>query len=547
MSEKRSLPGEATRIVVPIVILAVGIGGFIALGGKKPPESQPPEDAGPPLVETVNVIENDGPMNIRVDGRVVPYREITISAEVGGRVKFKAEECRAGHFVESGVTLIEIDPSDYQFEFERLSSEVAQAVSQLTELQVDIDNTADQIKLAEEQLQLEKNELERSRSLYERRLIPDNDYETALNNKLRVDRELYDLRSRARQLDASVARLEAAKKRAETLRDKAELDIQRCAIKAPCDGVVISDPVEQGAYVAKGMALLAFEDTSKVEVECHLRMKQLYWIWDQARSTGSDLPTTAPSSRSAYELPKTDVTVTYELNNREYTWKGRLDRYDGLGLDNATRTVPCRIVVPDPVRVKNEQADGGSPVGSFYPGQLPSGPPALVRGMYVTLQIHATPGRNLMRVPETAVQPGNEIWRVVGGKLDMVDVDVAAVEIDMMLRRGVLDDDGLKEAIFKPNVLTPDLEAELRADPLLTRQQKEELFKHVVYRDGVLRNQAFENAIYVVPAEGEDLLPGDAVIVSPLAGAEDGMAVTRGDGAAATSKATSASREAAHQ
>jgi multidrug efflux pump subunit AcrA (membrane-fusion protein) len=41
-----------------------------------------------------------------------------------------------------------------------------------------------------------------------------------------------------------------------------------------------------------------------------------------------------------------------------------------------------------------------------------AGPPALVRGMFVTVRIHAEPRATLLRVPERAVRPGGRVWTI---------------------------------------------------------------------------------------------------------------------------------------
>jgi len=105
------------------------------------------------------------------------------------------------------------------------------------------------------------------------------------------------------------------------------------------------------------------------------------------------------------------VRVIYRLaglNDREYAWEGRLARYDGLGVDEKTRTVPCRVVVDEPMKRMSTHAHG---------------PPALLRGMYVTIRIQVDPETPLLEVPEDAVQPGNIVWRVRENKLAIIPVN----------------------------------------------------------------------------------------------------------------------------
>ena len=49
-----------------------------------------------------------------------------------------------------------------------------------------------------------------------------------------------------------------------------------------------------------------------------------------------------------------------------------------------------------------------------------TGPRALVRGMYVSVLIHASPQVSFLRVPESAVHPGKMVLRVRANKLDIV-------------------------------------------------------------------------------------------------------------------------------
>ena len=164
--------------------------------------------------------------------------------------------------------------------------------------------------------------------------------------------------------------------------------------------MIVTESVEADSYVQKGTPLVVIEDTAAVEVKCNLRMDELYWIWnqtDQRPTTGAD------TTRADYQIPNTDVNVLYRLGNREYQWKGKLWRYDGIGLDERTRTVPCRVLVEAPRDVQLLDADAAS--------ESMIGPPALVRGMFVALEILAKPRIPLLQVPEEAVQPGSTVWR----------------------------------------------------------------------------------------------------------------------------------------
>jgi multidrug efflux pump subunit AcrA (membrane-fusion protein) len=117
-----------------------------------------------------------------------------------------------------------------------------------------------------------------------------------------------------------------------------------------------------------------------------------------------------PSSRvvrsASYELPKTPVEISYRLAGREdvaYQWNGALSRYEGIGLDAQSRTVPVRITVDNPRDVRRN----GQKIDEDGNGGLP----ALVRGMFVEVAIKTKPRRSLVLIPKLALRPGGQIWR----------------------------------------------------------------------------------------------------------------------------------------
>ena len=81
-------------------------------------------------------------------------------------------------------------------------------------------------------------------------------------------------------------------------------------------------------------------------------------------------------------------------------------------MDEVTRTVACRVVVPDPRDVKV--------MGEGKNGRGLGAPPALVRGMFVGVRLHIDQPDRLALVPEQAVQPGKALWVVRDGVLSLM-------------------------------------------------------------------------------------------------------------------------------
>jgi hypothetical protein len=143
-------------------------------------------------------------------------------------------------------------------------------------------------------------------------------------------------------------------------------------------------------------------------------MDQLYWVLDQNRdsrfggvSVGDMVDAAQPEAgtgRAGYAIPPTPAVIEYEVSGmggRTYRWNGTLVRYDGIGMDSRSRTVPVKIEVDQPNRMIQ-------PDGTVTQASSPS---ALVRGMYVSVRLLIKPQTPLVAIPSNAIRPGNRVWQ----------------------------------------------------------------------------------------------------------------------------------------
>ena len=414
-------------------------------GDEKPNQEN---KANLPVVEVVAAQKHNEGLTFEVDGVAVPFRELLLTSKVAGTIDSKHKDCKAGRFVKKNTVLMEIDPSDYRLEVERLKRELKQAEGGIKETDVEIANSKELLKLAGDALAVRQKELTRLERFYRDGVGTDAELDVAKRNELQSRNSELTIKSQARLLEARREKLEHSRDLVQSRLDKAELDLKRTKVLAPEDGVVVMDHVEVGTYVQPGTTLVTFEDTSAVEVRCNLRMEELNWLWRQ--EAGSD-PSDDDKPKTGYEFPVTDATVIYELGGRRFTWKGKLSRYDGLGLDERSRTVPSRVFVKNPRAVGLEDTEA---LASSSPNV--AGPPALVRGMFVTVRIHAQPKTKLLRLPEQAVRPGHAVWLVKDGKLLRTKIHVARVTPEGVFIDA--DRSGLSEgdlAVTTPMTATP--------------------------------------------------------------------------------------------
>lgn len=439
----RSWYKKLKHILLPIIILGIGGGSMMVLKAMKqePEQQEKLLENTAPLVSTETISVSDSGVTITVDGIVVPSREVKLAAEVAGKVLFTKDGCKVGNLVhkatqqerKAGGTenlLIQIDPENYQLEVKRLTQEHAQAQNAIDELEVEIDNAKAMIDLAHEEVLLQKSQLARVEKLSARNVVSDTELEEAKRSELAARNALQKLTNQADLLRSRRQRMMHARDLVEVQLSRARLDLTRTRIYSPIDGVIVEDSVEKDGYVKVGDPLVTIEDTSSVEVRSNLRMEELYQLWQHAALSaqkGKPVPVAGNGRRHdlGYQLPQLPVKVTYELGGRKFVWDGKLSRYDGIGLDEKTRTVPCRIVVSDPR--PSEILANDQPVNQIV------GAPPLARGMYVSIDIPLQGNVSLLEIPETAIRPGNLVWIVRDGKLHAEKIRVVDTSGEQLL------------------------------------------------------------------------------------------------------------------
>ncbi|MFV2068800.1 MAG: efflux RND transporter periplasmic adaptor subunit [Pirellulales bacterium] len=404
---------KAGRFVLPLLILVAGVGTLLVFG--KRPEVPRRDASGDrsPVVETVEVISFEDMLPLEVEGVAIPYRTVRLSAEVDGRITEKSPDARAGSYVRKDDFLLQIDTADYDLEVARLKSEVRQAEEDIRAVEIDVASTRSLIELAGQELALRKAELARRERVYAKKVITDSELDEARRLKLVSQNALQTLQNALASYQQRTQTLGAAQDRANVRLQRALLDQKRTRVTSPLTGTIISDFVEEDDFVKRGDPLLLLNDTSRVEIKCSLRMDQLCWLWLQA---GIGRPGEQTSPESLFELPTSPVQVIYRLHGTDYMWNGLMSHYEGMGLDEKTRMVPCRIRVDEPTRVRRSESGQSS--------ERDVSPPSLLSGMYVTVRVPVKPPVSLLSVPAAAVRPGGRVWVVRDGALQIETVDV---------------------------------------------------------------------------------------------------------------------------
>lgn len=270
--------GVLFNVIIPLVLL-VGGGTLVVLFGTAEPQKRPDPDTSPSgllrslppaRVAKLQSLDSTGEeLELEVDGVVVPFQEARVAAEVSGRIVFKAEACEAGSYVKAGQLLMRIDNSSYLLEVYRLFQLVKQE-------QQDFENTEKLIDVAQQDVKLQQAEVERLGKLAELgKFASYAEIDQAKRVLLAAQQQLVSVQNQADLLRQRKIAVEAQLYSAIS-------SLLRTEVRAPIEGVIVSEQADLNTFVSLGSSLVTIDNTSKVEVASNIRMDQLHWVLDQA-------------------------------------------------------------------------------------------------------------------------------------------------------------------------------------------------------------------------------------------------------------------------
>lgn len=205
-------------------------------------------DMPAPAVEVVEARIGSLPLEERLTGRVIAENQTEIIAEVGGPVTEVFVD--SGDAVEAGDPLVQIRDTEYR--------------ERLTQAEAGLQVAAAQTRQAQASLVALDNQLERIRSLTERRL------ETVS--------ALEDIQVQVDVARANVELRQAQENQARSIVEERRLELANTTVKAPIDGMVGQRSVERGQIVSANAPLFVIGDLDEVRVELLLTERMLTYI-----------------------------------------------------------------------------------------------------------------------------------------------------------------------------------------------------------------------------------------------------------------------------
>ena len=291
------------KILIPVLILGAGaVGTKYLLGEKEPVKNKVEKEERVFLVNTLTAKPQNHLVYVRAQGTTQAYQELSLAAEVGGRVKWINPELVAGGYVHAGELLFKIDPTDYQLLVDKAKANLATAEFEL-----------DLVKAKQKAAKTEHDSLKLSKAS---KFLP------------KVKHELSSLALYEPQLKKALSGLKSVRI---SLR-QSMINLKRTRIFAPFSGYLKSVSLAPGQNISAKQTVATMFADRPILVVVFLPLSDLTWFHTEQDSKSKQ------GSR---------VTISKPVSQKLHTWQGVVKR-QLQELDNLGRLVKVVVHISNP-------------------------------------------------------------------------------------------------------------------------------------------------------------------------------------------------------
>jgi RND family efflux transporter MFP subunit len=387
------------RLAAPLVLIAAGVAFTYWLITNKPRVERRTQEVKAAFVETVSAQPGEHRAVVTAFGTVEPARSVTVQTQVNGVVTRQHAHLIAGGLIREGEPLLQLDEREFELA---------------------VDDAEAAVTRAEFEVKVEMG----------RQVIAQREWEL-LDQTIRTDELGRELALRKPHLQEKQAAVAAAQARVQ----RAKLDLERAAVMAPMNAVVIDESVEVGQFVRAQNPVATLAGTDAFELRVSVPLDELRWVRFPRGEGVSDFGISdfrfdegsRHSQIGNHEIENrkslgSSVTVIQELGDGARVERtGRVVRRLGE-LDPAGRMARVVVAVDDPLAL------------DAYKGEA-----ALLLNAYVRVQIEGPVMDDVYELPRAALREQGRVW-VMGAddRLQYRPVKVVLGRAETVIVRGEL-------------------------------------------------------------------------------------------------------------
>src|SRR6478672_12891425 len=229
-----------TWLLVALVLIGAAIGLSLWLKGGNAPQ-----------YKTVKLERGAITASVSASGTLSPVVSVQVGSQVSGQLKeilvdFNSE-------VKQGDLIARINPETFEYRVMQAQADVDAARSQVMTQQANIAAQRAEVARAEVNLAEARRDLDRKQQLVEKGFISAAERDKAQATANALAEQVNTAKAQANVAAANARNAEAVVKQREAQLAQARVDLERTAIRAPVNGIVIKRSVEKGQTVAASL------------------------------------------------------------------------------------------------------------------------------------------------------------------------------------------------------------------------------------------------------------------------------------------------------
>lgn len=270
-------------------------------------------------------------------GTVRPKNQVKIIPQVSGKLVYSHDDLAVGKVIPAGELLFEIDSTVYDARVRQVEAEIRGLEATLSRHNQEMTNLDDRMRNAQEMLAIAEADYVTSRRLYEQEQVgTQRDVDLVHQKYLQQKDVIVDISSRRALIPhlklETQARLDATRSRLEQARHDLESTKIRCPFKARVEAVA----AHAAQVVTAHLSIATLTDMEAFEISVGIDPRELRWLDDAIQPA---------SLENKQQAVSPDVKVTWSLPGQEFTWRGRVTRFERV--DEATRTARLALEIRD--------------------------------------------------------------------------------------------------------------------------------------------------------------------------------------------------------
>ena len=391
-------------------ILLLGAGLFLGLKLLK----EPPAEKSSELLRSLIVLplkkETVTP-KVTEFAVVKSLEEVSVKAQVSGKVIFCGEGTEDGVNVKAGEIIIQIEKKDYEIARQQADAELAILEANAKQKVQTIKDTSEMLAALKDDYELEKANYARSKKLFDLKVYSISDLEKAQQEMSRRNKQYLEMGNINARTSFELESIKANIKKAKAMLDQAELNLERTSVKGPINGRISNCDVEIGEYISLGQQICTITNDKKPALQVPVDVTE-----------AAEILHVKPGDKYWLALPDSvKVTIAWVKKPKSCLWQGKVDRIENYDTDTDTLRIQ---VTPD---------------AYSCPGESPF---PLLPGMFCQVTFFGAEIKDAVRIPFSALQFGNNVYTIDNKSvLRRYQVKPFSIEGDQVIILSGLPDD----------------------------------------------------------------------------------------------------------